>query len=85
MTGYQGFSSLAVPISGKGINPKTSSGEENWELLVPSPILYDGLLYFTQSNQAILSCVDAKTGKVLRGTNPFARFVQRLRFPGWSG
>ena len=41
----------------------------------PSPILYDGLLYFTQSNQAILSCVDAKTGKVL---------MERTRLPALS-
>ena len=66
MTGYQGFSLLAVPISGKG----DQSGKILWKgdrgtPYVPSPILYDGLLYFTQSNQAILSCVDAKTGEVL--------------------
>ena len=41
---------------------------------VPSPILYDGLLYFTQP-KAILSCVDAKTGKVL---------MERNRLPGLS-
>ena len=30
---------------------------------VPSPLLYDDLLYFFQSNRATLSCHDAKTGK----------------------
>ncbi len=30
---------------------------------VPSPLLYDDALYFLSSNKAILSCVDAKTGK----------------------
>jgi outer membrane protein assembly factor BamB len=30
---------------------------------VPSPLLVDGLLYFIASNQPLLSCFDAKTGK----------------------
>ena len=29
---------------------------------VPSPLLYDGMLYFSKSNQAVLSCLDSKTG-----------------------
>ena len=34
---------------------------------VPSPLIYDGALYFLRHNQAVLSCVDPLTGKVLRG------------------
>ena len=30
---------------------------------MPSPILYDGLLAFTKSNQALYSAVNAKSGK----------------------
>jgi outer membrane protein assembly factor BamB len=30
---------------------------------VPSPLLVDGLLYFISSNQPLLSCFDAKTGR----------------------
>mgnify|MGYP001430080225 CR=1 FL=1 len=76
MTGYQGFSLLAVPISGKGDQAgKTLWKRERGTPYVPSPVLYDGLLYFTQSNQAILSCVDAKTGKVL---------MERTRIKGLS-
>jgi outer membrane protein assembly factor BamB len=30
---------------------------------VPTPLLYDGLLYFVASNNGILSCLDAKTGE----------------------
>ena len=38
-----------------------------WELTentpyVPSPLLYDGLLYFLKSNKNMFSCYDAKTG-----------------------
>ncbi len=76
MTGYQGFSSLAVPISGKGDQSENILWRGNLGTpYVPSAILYDGLLYFTQSNQAILSCVDAKTGKIL---------MERTRMPALS-
>jgi outer membrane protein assembly factor BamB len=30
---------------------------------VPSPLLYNGILYFLKSNRNILSCFDARTGK----------------------
>jgi len=30
---------------------------------VPSPLLYDGILYFLKTNNGILSVFDAKTGK----------------------
>ena len=65
-----------MPISGEG----DQSENILWRGIrerprAPSPILYDGHLYFTQSNQAILSCVDAQTGKVL---------MERTRLPGLS-
>ena len=76
MTGYQGYSLLAVPISGKGDqSEKTLWKRERGTPYVPSPVFYEGLLYFSQSNQAILSCVDAKTGKIL---------IERTRLPGLS-
>ncbi|MDP6208050.1 MAG: carboxypeptidase-like regulatory domain-containing protein, partial [Roseibacillus sp.] len=40
---------------------------------MPSPILYDGLLYITQSNQNIMTCLDAKDG---------SRVIERVRLPG---
>jgi outer membrane protein assembly factor BamB len=65
MTGHQGYSLLAIPLSATG----DISGSETivWTKdkatpYTPSPLLYDRLLYFNQSNQAILSCLDAKTG-----------------------
>jgi outer membrane protein assembly factor BamB len=30
---------------------------------VPSPLLYDGILYFLKTNSGLLSAYDAKTGK----------------------
>ncbi len=76
MTGYQGFSALAVPISGEGDQSENILWKGDLGTpYIPSAVLYDGFLYFTQSNQAILSCVDAKTGKVL---------MERTRLPGLS-
>jgi len=34
---------------------------------VPSPLLYDGKLYFIRHSQGFLSCLDAKTGKPFYG------------------
>jgi len=78
MTGYQGFSLLALPLSSHG--DITGSDKVLWRKdratpYVPSPVLYDGLLYFMQSNQAILTCVDAKTGRTL---------IERTRLPELS-
>ena len=66
MTGYQGFSLLALPLSAKG--DITGSDKILWSKkrgtpYTPSPVLYKGLLHYTQSNQALLSCTDAETGK----------------------
>ena len=65
MTGYQGFSLLALPLSARG--DITGSDKILWSKnrgtpYTPSPVLYKGLLHYTQSNQALLSCTEAKTG-----------------------
>lgn len=68
MTGYKGYSALAIPLSAAG--DISDSHEIVWSAdkgtpYVPSPLLYDGLLFFNQQNQSILSCLDAKTGKTV--------------------
>jgi len=76
MTGYQGFSLLALPLSAKGDITGTDKvlwSKKRGTPYVPSPVLYDGLLYYNQSSQAILSCTDAKTGKT---------FIDRERLKG---
>jgi outer membrane protein assembly factor BamB len=40
---------------------------------VPSPLAVGGRIYFTQGNNALLSCLEARTGKVL---------LDRERLPG---
>ena len=62
---------------------------------VPSPLLYDGIIYFLKTNSGILSAYDAKTGKPhyqlqrLDGVpNVFASPVGakgRVYFPGRKG
>ena len=70
MSGYQGYSAMAIPMTETG----DISGSEKirWTTdrdtpYIPSPLLYDGLLYFNKSNQSIWTCLDSKTGEVLFG------------------
>lgn len=75
MSGYRGSAAMAIPLDSRG--DVTDSPSLRWTLnqgtpYVPSPLLVDGLLYFNQSNNGILTCVDAATGRVL---------TERTRFP----
>lgn len=66
MSGFRGNSLKAVRIAdAKG--DITGTPAVVWTLerdtpYVPSPLLYDGILYFLKSNSALLSAYDAKTG-----------------------
>ena len=71
MSGYSGYSLLALPLSAKG--DITGSEEIVWSKskntpYIPSPILYDGMLGFLKSNQSLYSVLDAKTGNELIGS-----------------
>lgn len=67
MSGYSEPALVAIKYVGaKGDVSKSDSVA--WRLdkatpYVPSPLLYDGTLYFLQKNTNLLSCYDAKTGK----------------------
>ncbi|MCH7685311.1 MAG: PQQ-like beta-propeller repeat protein [Planctomycetes bacterium] len=75
MSGYRGSALFALPLSAAGDITGTDkiawSGNRGTPY-VPSPLLYDGLLYFNQSNNAILSAFEATTGK---------RVIDRTRMP----
>ena len=78
MSGYKGYSLLALPLDARG--DISDSDSIIWSIdkgtpYVPSPVLYDGLLYFTQSNQGILTAVDSQDGDTV---------IQRTRLPGIS-
>lgn len=78
MSGYEGCSLLAIPLSAKGDISNTDSviwKTDRGTPYVPSPVLYDGMLYFNQSNQAILTCLNAKNG---------TEIIQRSRLEGIS-
>ena len=71
MSGYSGYSLLALPLSAKG--DITGSEEIVWSKskntpYIPSPILYDGMLGVLKSNQSLYSVLDAKTGNELIGS-----------------
>ena len=78
MSGYQGYSVMALPLSAKGDISGSDAilwkGERGTPY-VPSPVLYDGLLFFNQSNQAIWTCLDSRTGETV---------LERTRLPDIS-
>ena len=67
MSGFRGNSLKAVRLA-EAKGAVTGAPAIAWTLdrdtpYVPSPLLYDGTLYFMKSNNALISAFDAKTGK----------------------
>jgi outer membrane protein assembly factor BamB len=65
MSGHRQPTALAIRRGAMG--DVTGTDAVLWRLdrgtpYVPSPLLYDGLLFFCQKNDAILTCVDPSTG-----------------------
>ena len=78
MSGYKGYSLLALPLSARGDISGTDKivwSADRGTPYVPSPLLYDGMLYFTRSNQALLTVLDSKTGEPI---------LEPVRLPGLS-
>lgn len=71
MGGYQGFMALSIDLNSTGKVTAESTGPDQpikWTIpehtsYVPSPVIVGGRLYFTKKLDAILNCVDVKTGK----------------------
>ena len=98
-SGFQGNNLKAIRLAGaKG--DITNTPAIVWSLdrdtpYVPSPILYDGILYILKTNNGILSAFDAKSGKphyqgqrLVPVPNVFASPVGasgRVYFPGREG
>lgn len=79
MSGFRGNLAVAIGLGNKG--DLTDSDDVKWKLdrgtpYVPSPLLYDGQLYFMQSNNGIISSVESKSGKP---------FYQQERLDGLRG
>ncbi|MDP1561285.1 MAG: PQQ-like beta-propeller repeat protein [Pirellulaceae bacterium] len=68
MTGYQGYAIVSMSLDSQGDITKTS--KVAWSgggaaPYVPSPVLYDGLLYFVKSNNPVMVVRNVKTGEVV--------------------
>ena len=66
VSGYRGALALSIPLSSTG--DLGDKGKVNWRYgagtpYVPSPVLVGDKLYFTASNDPLLTVLDAKTGK----------------------
>jgi outer membrane protein assembly factor BamB len=66
-SGFRGNSLKAIRLEG-ATGDITSSGHVVWSLdrdtpYVPSPLLYEGVLYILKTNNGLLSAFDARTGK----------------------
>ncbi|MCA9149337.1 MAG: PQQ-like beta-propeller repeat protein [Planctomycetales bacterium] len=69
-SGYQGAAGYAIPLDAQG--DVTETNRVRWHHhentpYVPSPILYDGQLYFTRANNGILTSLRASDGTVVFG------------------
>ena len=99
MSGFRGNDLKAVRLAGAS-GDITGTDSIVWELdrdtpYVPSPLLYDGVLYFLKTNSGILTALDAATGESVIGLqrlqgvpNVFASPVGadgRIYFPGRDG
>jgi outer membrane protein assembly factor BamB len=70
MSGFRGNAVFAIPLNATG--DLTNGDKVAWKRTdaapyVASPLLHDGLLYFTKERQGILSCADVKTGTLHYG------------------
>src|SRR5215831_4153503 len=74
MSGYQGAKAYAISLDATGdVGDKLLWTYERGTPYVPSPVLAGDRLYFTQSNDPLLTCLDIKTGKAI---------MDRARLPG---
>ncbi|NQT93195.1 MAG: PQQ-like beta-propeller repeat protein [Lentisphaerae bacterium] len=68
MSGFRGSALSAIRLDGASGDLAGKPEALAWSRrkdtpYVPSPLLYDGLLYFLKASKGILTCVDAATGK----------------------
>ncbi|WP_345320992.1 PQQ-binding-like beta-propeller repeat protein [Novipirellula rosea] len=67
MTGFRGYAIYSIPLSSKGdiTDSETITWiEEDAAPYVPSPLLYQGQLYFVKANNGVLVSRDVKTGEL---------------------
>ncbi|MEM6689275.1 MAG: PQQ-binding-like beta-propeller repeat protein [Planctomycetota bacterium] len=72
MSGYQGYSAMSISLALEGQFSIDDEEAVSWSVgrgtpYIPSPLLDEDRLYFNQSNQSILTCLNALTGEVISG------------------
>ncbi len=72
MTGFRNSACYAIPLNSHG--DITDTDKILWNTrdigpYVPSGVLYDGMLYGSKSSSAVLTAIDAKTGKTIIETS----------------
>jgi outer membrane protein assembly factor BamB len=68
MSGFMGNSAMAIQIGRTGNIAGTDAIAWTYRKstpYVPSPLLYNGKLYFCANNNAVLTCLDSKSGEVV--------------------
>ena len=68
MSGFRGHSCMAIKLGHTGDVAGTDAivwHHDKGTPYVPSPLLYNGKLYFFADNNGMLTCIDAKTGNAL--------------------
>lgn len=70
MSGYRGAAAFAIPLDAQG--DLTDTNRVRWSYkqstpYVPSPLLYQGQLYFTRENSSVLTALDAASGEARFG------------------
>ena len=76
MSGYKGHSVMRIPITHTGDiseMDKVVWKQTRGTPYVPSPVLYENMLFYNQSNQGIWTVLNATTGEVV---------MDRTRLPG---
>lgn len=76
VSGYRGSALYAIPLDSRGDvtdSPSLAWVHREGTPYVPSPLLYGDRLYFTKSNNGIVSCLSAETGEPL---------IDQKRLPG---
>lgn len=66
MSGYRGSIAMSLPLDASGDITDSDRIAWRWQRdtpYVPSPLLYGDVLYFNKLNNAVLTCLDVKTGK----------------------
>ena len=84
MSGYKGSALQAISLDSEGDvsdSDKVAWTKSRGTPYVPSPMLYCGMLYYTQSNQGILSCVAAHTGEEIFGPTRLPNISQIYSSP----